>query len=88
MAATETHDCLHGEFTCIPEECNCPDCGSRDDEVVWALTRGHLEEMAGRPLADDEVARVAKCFEYSTIGDVISGVLDSCGLWPPDEDDA
>jgi hypothetical protein len=24
-----TEDCMHGEFTCIPGECNCtcPDCG-------------------------------------------------------------
>jgi hypothetical protein len=57
------------------------------DEPVWTLTRGHLEGSVGRPLTDNEVARVAKCFEYSSIGDVINGVTESCGLWPPDEDE-
>lgn len=59
---------------------------SSADQPVWTLTRGHLEEKAGRPLTDDEVARVAKCFEYSTIGDVIDGVLDSCGLQADDDE--
>jgi len=60
---------------------------SNTSQPVWTLTRGHLEEKAGRPLTDGEAARVAKCFGYSTIGDVIDGVLDSCGLQADDEDE-
>lgn len=77
------HDVYGGPHDEPPQ----PAGSGNGEQVVWALTRGHLEEMVGRPLTDDEVARVAKCFEYSSIGDVINGVTESCGLWPPDEDE-
>lgn len=58
---------------------------AREREVLYALSVEDIEDIAGRTLSDDELARITKAIDYSSIptalGEVIGAIADI------DEDD-
>ena len=64
-----------------------PGLGDRDTAVVWAIHRGKLDEIAGRPVTDEEVSRVAIALEFSTVPDAVSDVVFAvCGSAEDDDE--
>lgn len=55
------------------------------DEILWAFTRAQASEAAGRPVTDEEAARIARAIGFSTAPDACRDVVFSvCGM--PDDD--
>lgn len=50
---------------------------SKDNEVLWSVTRSMAEEMAGREITDEEAARIATGIGYSTAADAVTEVVFS-----------
>lgn len=54
--------------------------------VLWAYTREDAEQAAGRPITDEEAARISKAISFSTAGEACEdAVIQVCG-YPLDED--
>jgi hypothetical protein len=52
--------------------------------LTVTITREQVECWAGRPLSDDEIARLDECIPLSSIPDAVAGIVSS---FEPDEDD-
>lgn len=66
-----------------------PGLGDRDTPPVWVIYRGKLDELAGRPVTDEEAGRIAEALESSTIPEALDAVIESvCGLSGDEDEDA
>lgn len=58
------------------------------EELAYGVTRPMLDELAGRPVTDEEFARLRKALEFSTISECVrSAVEQVTGLADEDEED-
>lgn len=54
---------------------------------VYQVTRGAVEEMAGREVSDEEISRVSACIEFSTVADAVRDAVAQVIDLPDDEED-
>ncbi len=53
------------------------------NQPIWLLTREMIEDRAGRPCTDQELATVAAYIAFSSITDMLDTIVDQdCGLHP------
>jgi hypothetical protein len=45
-------------------------------EPLYVITREDVEVRAGRPITDDEAHDIAKCIEFSSVGECIEGAIE------------
>lgn len=45
-------------------------------QVLYAVTRGDVEERAGRPVTDDEADRIGRAIEHSTVSECVEGAVE------------